>query len=98
MFVIEQRHGFNNTTPGTFVADELKKILVSLVIFAAVLPSLLWSITKTGKALIPMLAGLSIVGIIVVTLLYPSILLPLFYTFHELEDDALKAKIMAEAK
>ena len=81
IFVIEERHGFNKTTPSIFVCDEVKKLLISLLIFAALIPALLWTMVKTGKALIPMLAGLSIIGVITITVLFPTVLLPLFYTF-----------------
>ena len=43
-FVIEERHGFNKTTTGTFIKDEVKKIILLLIMFAIVIPLILWTI------------------------------------------------------
>ena len=59
-FSIEERYGFNRTTAGTFIIDEIKKIGMLLILFAIVLPLLMWTIEKSGKALIPSLAAISI--------------------------------------
>ena len=66
--------------------------------FAIVLPLLLWTIQKSGKALIPMLVCVSIAGVIVINLLIPSVILPIFFTFSQLEDNELRDKIYAEAE
>ena len=48
--------------------------------------------------MIPALAGISILAIILITCLLPSVILPIFYTFSELEDGDLKHKIFVEAE
>ena len=97
-FSIEERYGFNRTTAGTFIKDEIKKLILLLVMFAIVIPLILWTIAKSGKALIPSLAGISILGVILINLLIPTVILPIFFTFSELEDEELKKNIFAEAE
>ena len=96
--MIEEKYGFNKTTAGTFIKDEIKKLILMLIMFAIVLPSLLWIIEKTGDALIPSLAGVCILGVILVNLLIPTVILPIFFTFSDLEDEELKEKIYIEAE
>ena len=45
-----------------------------------------------------MLVCVSIAGVIIVQLLIPSVILPIFFTFSELEDEDLKEKIFSEAE
>ena len=98
-FHIEEKYGFNKTTAGTFIKDEIKKLLLLLVLFAIFLPLLLWTIEKSGKALlIPALAGGCILVVILVNLLVPTVILPIFFTFSELEDEELAEKIYQEAE
>ena len=83
-FNIEERYGFNRMTTSTFIKDEIKKLIMLLILFAIVLPLLLFTIEKSGKALIPSLAAISIFGVILVNLLLPTVILPVFFTFSEL--------------
>ena len=97
-FVIEEKYGFNKTTASTFVCDIFKQMLITLVIMAVVLPMLLWIIEVSGPALVGNLAGSTISLIIVLQLLVPTVIVPLFYTYTDLEDGELKAAIFNEAK
>lgn len=97
-FVIEENYGFNKTTKGTFIKDEIKKLVLLILLFAVLIPLLLWIIEKTGEAMIPALAGVCIFGIVLINLLIPTVILPIFFTFSELEDEDLRNKIYAEAE
>lgn len=48
-FVIEQRFGFNRTTPKLFVADTLKSLLLNLVIMGLVLAICVWIYTLSPR-------------------------------------------------
>jgi STE24 endopeptidase len=97
-FVIEEKYGFNKTTPGTFICDEIKKFVLILVIYAVIIPLLLWLIAVSGPALILTLASVSVVIVILVSLLIPTVIVPLFYTYTDLEDGELKTAILKEAE
>ena len=97
-FVIEEKYGFNKTTPGTFVCDEIKKFIIALVIYAVLIPLLLWLIHVSGPALVLNLAAASIIIVIILSLLVPTVIVPLFFTYSNLEDGELKDAILEEAK
>ena len=97
-FVLEEKYGFNKTTPGTFVCDEIKKFVILLVVFAVIIPLLLWLVHISGPTLILNLAATSIAIVIILSLLIPTVIIPIFYTFTDLEDGELKDAILEEAK
>jgi len=96
--VIEEKWGYNKTTKGTFVCDQIKGLFVAAVLYALILPFMLWIIHAAGPALIPSLIGFSIVLILLVNLLVPVFILPLFYTFTDLKEGELRTAIFAEAE
>ena len=97
-FRVEEKYGFNKTTWQTFVKDQIKTVLLVAVAYAVLLPAVLTVVAKAGSALIPALAGTVISLIIVLQLLLPTVILPIFFTFSELENEELKKKIYAEAE
>jgi len=97
-FVIEERWGYNKTTAGTFTCDLIKGFLITCVLTAIFLPLILWIIHAAGPALIPSLIGFSVSIILLINLLIPVVILPLFYTFSDLEDGELKTAIFAESE
>ena len=94
-FRLEQRFGFNRTTLGLWVIDTLKGIAVAVVVGLPILAGVLWIMAATGSAwwLFAWLAWLAI--IVVVQVVVPSFIAPLFNRFDELEDESLKARVQA---
>lgn len=45
-FVLEEKYGFNKTTPKTFILDIVKSIILSIVIGAPVILALVWFLIK----------------------------------------------------
>ena len=84
-------------TAGTFACDTLKSIMITMVLLAVILPLLLWIIEVSGPALVVNLAGVTIGIVIVLSLLVPTVIVPLFYTYTDLEDGDLKTAIFGEA-
>jgi len=97
-FVIEEKYGFNKMTPGIFIGDQIKKFIIILVIYAAIIPLILWIIAISGPTLVLNLAAISVGLIIIVSLLVPTVFVPLFFTYSELENEELKTAIWLEAE
>lgn len=93
VFHLEQKHGFNRSTPGLFLADALKQGLL-MVLFGAPLAALvLWLMDHTG-ALWWLYAWVVWMGFTMLMLwAFPTFIAPLFNRFSPLEDEALAARI-----
>ena len=95
VFVLEARFGFNKTTPRLFVADLIKSALLAVVIGGPVLFAVLWLMAAMGERWW-LYVWLFWLGFnLLVMLLYPTLIAPLFNKFAPLEDAALKARIEA---
>jgi STE24 endopeptidase len=93
-FTIEEKYGFNKTTPGVFICDELKKFVIGIVFMAVAIPLLLWLIAVSGSAVILSLAACSIALVILISLLIPTVIIPMFYTMSDLEEGDLRTAII----
>lgn len=77
-FVIEERYGFNKTTPKTFVMDKLKGWLLATVIGGGILSLIIFIYEKSGSWFW-VLAWISIsVFTLFVSYFYTSLLVPIF--------------------
>lgn len=56
-FVLEERHGFNKTTPGLFVADLVKGWAVGFAIGTPFLAAFLYVFKWAGDRFVPWLMG-----------------------------------------
>lgn len=96
-FVIEQRYGFNTTTVRTFAADHLKGWLLAAAIGAPVLALVLWFFAAAGQwAWLYCWLAVTVLQLVMV-LIAPVAIMPLFNTFTPLADGELKAAIEAYA-
>jgi STE24 endopeptidase len=96
-FVVEQRFGFNRMTPRVFVADVLKSAAVSIVLIAPLLLALFWFVDRAGRWWWLLgFAGVSLFQL-AVTVLYPTVIAPLFNKFTPLEEGSLRERIYALA-
>lgn len=97
-FDIEERYGFNRTTPRTFWVDRLKGLILGLLLGTPVLALLLHFFTRFADAAWWM-AWLSVTGLsLAMAYLAPMIILPLFNRYEPLPDGALKQAIEEYAK
>lgn len=97
-FVIEERFGFNKTTPKTFVLDIIKAIILGILIGGPLLAFVLWFF-ETGGALAWLYCWIAIVVfIIILQFLAPVCIMPLFNKFTPLEDGELKEMITDYAR
>jgi STE24 endopeptidase len=97
-FVIEERYGFNKTTPKTFVLDILKGLIISAVLGGAVLAGIVWFFGRFGKSgWVYVWIGLTLFEIFV-GYIAPVVIMPLFNKFTPIEEGELKDKITHYAK
>jgi STE24 endopeptidase len=97
-FRIEERFGFNKTTPGTFVVDQIKSLLLSAIIGGAVLAVVLSILQYGGNAAWLYAWGTASVLLIAMVYAAPALILPLFNKMTPLEDGELRREIMACAQ
>jgi STE24 endopeptidase len=97
-FVIEERHGFNHTTPATFLIDLAKGLLLGTALLTPVLYAIFWFLRESG-ALWWLWAWIVLTAFQLFTAaVYPTFIAPLFNKFTPLEDGELKERITALAQ
>eukprot|EP01068_Selenidium_serpulae_P007847 Selendium_serpulae@DN4818_c0_g1_i1.p1 len=92
-FVIEERHGFNKKTLKLFFMDEIKTFIISCVIGGPTLCAIIAIIKWGGSRFYLYLWSFSILLIIVMMIIYPNFIAPLFNKYEALKDTELKTKI-----
>jgi STE24 endopeptidase len=94
-FGIEARFGFNRTTPGIFVVDLLKGLLLSLVLGAPLLYVILFLMDRAGDLWWIYAWIVWVVFTLLVTWAFPRFIAPLFNKFTPLSDATLKQRTEA---
>ncbi|WP_341678536.1 M48 family metallopeptidase [Niveibacterium sp. SC-1] len=94
-FVTEARFGFNTTTLSVFIGDLLKGALVAIVIGVPVMALVLWMMQASGPNWWVWVWAFWLGFNMLVMVLYPIVIAPLFNKFTPLEDGALKTRIEA---
>jgi len=93
-FVIEERFGFNKTTPKTFVADTLKGLLLAIVLGGPLLAVILWFFEATGS-LAWLWCWLVTAGFtLFIQFIAPTWIFPLFNKFEPLDEGELGARLV----
>jgi STE24 endopeptidase len=94
-FVLEQRFGFNKMTFKLWLADLLKAGLIGALIGFPIAALILWMMAATGS-LWWLWAWLFWMGFnLLLLVIYPTLIAPLFNKFAPLEDVTLKARVTA---
>ncbi|MGZ3253082.1 MAG: M48 family metallopeptidase [Burkholderiaceae bacterium] len=92
-FVLEEKFGFNKMTLGLFITDLLKGALIGAAIGLPLIWVILTLMDKSG-ALWWFYAWLVWIGYqLLMLVLYPSVIAPLFNKFTPLDDDSLRSRI-----
>jgi STE24 endopeptidase len=94
-FVLEQRFGFNKMTPRLWLADMAKGALVGAVIGLPLLWVVLALMEKSGDLWWLYAWVVWSAFQLLMMVLYPTVIAPLFNKFTPLTDDSLKARIEA---
>lgn len=96
-FVIEERFGFNKTTPKTFAIDQIKGLILGAVLGIPLLAMVLWIFGAVDNAWL--WAWLAFTAFqLLMTYLAPTYILPLFNKFEPMEDGELKSRIQEMSK
>ncbi len=94
-FGIEQRFGFNRMSWRMYLVDGVKSVLVGLVIGLPIAALILWLMGAAGSTWW-LWAWASWVGFnLLILVLYPTVIAPLFNRFEPLDDESLKARVQA---
>ncbi|WP_341918411.1 M48 family metallopeptidase [Polaromonas sp. YR568] len=94
-FRIEERFGFNKMTFRLWLGDLVKSLLVGLVIGLPIVALILWIMGSTGAWWWLWAWGVWMGFNLLVLVLYPTVIAPLFNKFQPLEDESLKARVTA---
>jgi STE24 endopeptidase len=94
-FRVEERFGFNKMSLGLWLGDLLKSTLVGALIGLPILALILWLMGSTGP-LWWLWAWAAWMGFnLLILVLYPTVIAPLFNKFEPLQDESLKARVTA---
>jgi STE24 endopeptidase len=97
-FVIEQRFGFNRTTPALFVTDRLKGLGLALILGIPLLSGVILLFQGAGH-LAWIYAWAAVVAVsLVIQYVAPTWILPLFNKFSPMPDGELRKAIMEYAR
>lgn len=92
-FVLEEKFGFNKTTPKLYVVDRLKGLVLGAIIGVPLLYAVLWIFQTAGQWWwLVSFVFLTVFQFILVWL-YPTVIAPLFNKFKPLEGEELKTGI-----
>ena len=92
-FVLEERYGFNRTTPRTFVLDKVKGWLLGALIGGGLLALVTWIYMMTGKWFWLIALGLFTLVSLFLMMFYSNLIVPLFNRQTPLEEGSLREKI-----
>lgn len=92
-FVLEERFGFNKTTPKLFIKDLFKQILLSLVLGTPLLFILMSIMNKLGNHWWAYAWAFIVAFQFIIIWAYPKFIAPLFNKFTKMENQELKGSI-----
>ncbi len=97
-FRIEARHGFNRMSPALFFADWAKGTAISLVFIAALSAAALYLVALLPGSWWLFVWALIVVVSVVITVLTPYVIEPLFFKMKPLHVQGLEAEVRALAE
>ena len=92
-FRIEQAFGFNRTTPRLFLADLIKGVLLGVALGLPIVALILWLMGAAGPRWWLWAWGAWMAFNLLVMVIYPTLIAPLFNKFEPLTDAALKERV-----
>ena len=93
-FVIEQRYGFNRTTPRVFIMDRLRVLLLAVVFGIPLLASILALFEYCGLYVWLCCWAVVMFYLIIIEFVAPHWIMPLFNKFTPLDEGELRSSIM----
>ncbi len=97
-FGVEQRFGFNKMTMGLWLADLAKGLVLGLAIGGPIAALILWLMGAAGPAWWLWAWGSWMGFNLLLLVVYPTFIAPMFNKFQPLQDEALAARVTALMK
>ena len=94
-FVLEERFGFNKMTLKLWLIDLVKSTSIGVLIGLPIIALILWVMGAAGSLWWLWAWGLWMGFNLLLLLIYPTFIAPLFNKFQPLEDETLKARVTA---
>ncbi|MEM5316167.1 M48 family metallopeptidase [Paraburkholderia sp. JHI869] len=94
-FVVEERFGFNRMTKRIFIMDRIKGLLIGAAFGIPLLFVVLWLMKQAGSFWWLWTWAVWVAFQMLVLVLYPTFIAPLFNKFEPLRDEALRSRIEA---
>lgn len=91
-FELDKEYGFSKMTPKLYILDQLKSIAMFVILGGAILFLLSWIISNVSSWWIWGFALLFTIAL-VVNIIYPTIIAPIFNKFSPMQDGELKSNI-----
>ncbi len=94
-FVLEERFGFNKMTFKLWLADTLKSSVVGAIIGLPIAALVLWLMGASGRYWWLWVWGVWMGFNLLMLLIYPTFIAPMFNKFQPLDDESLKNRVTA---
>ncbi len=92
-FVIEEKFGFNKTTPKIFISDQFKSLLLTIILGGGILALIIFIYQKTGQWFWILAWGVMALFSLLISLFYSSLIVPLFNKQTPLPEGELRSAI-----
>ena len=92
-FVIEEKFGFNKSSIGQFIKDQVLQLSLGAAIGLPILALILWVMDNVGPLWWLWAWGILMGFSLLMSWLYPTVIAPLFNKFTPMEDGSLKDRI-----
>jgi STE24 endopeptidase len=92
-FVVEEHFGFNKMTPRLFFTDLIKYTGIGIVLGLPLLLIVLWLMARAGALWWLYTWAVWVAFTVLVQVIFPTFIAPLFNKFEPLTDDALRTRI-----
>ncbi|KAG6330104.1 hypothetical protein ID866_8985, partial [Astraeus odoratus] len=96
-FVLEEKHGFNKTTPSLFISDLIKGWVLAIIIGGPFLSAFLYVFKWAGDHFVPWLMAFLLFFQIAMVIVYPTVIQPLFNKLSPLPNGELRTRTEALA-
>jgi len=94
-FVVEERFGFNRMTPRLWLMDLVKGLAIAAAVGLPIAWLILWLMGAAGPLWWLWAWGAWMAFNLLLLVLYPTVIAPLFNKFRPLEDESVRARVTA---
>lgn len=92
-FVLEEKHNFNKQTAGFFIKDQIKSLILGLVLSIPISAAIVYIVQWGGSYFIMYLYGFVSTIMLLLVTIYPVFIAPLFDKYRPLDEGPLRTSI-----